>query len=71
MLMHNGTTVETIRELIFIPATTEQLLHEYLVQHPEERKCIERVIDFLATHRREFERLLGASRMQGQRQAIG
>ena len=53
-MLRRGATVEAIRELIAIPAETEQILRDYALKHPEEWQRIERVIEFRELVRQEF-----------------
>jgi len=58
LLGPNGTTVEAIRELIAIPAETEELFRSYAARHPEDDSPIVRVIEFRRRVGEEFERLI-------------
>ena len=57
----NGSTVETIRELIAIPAETEEHFRSYAACYPEDQSAIERVIEFRRRVGEEFDRLVRAS----------
>ena len=58
LVRFNGSTVETIRELIDIPAETEEYFRSFVADHPEEESPIERVIEFRKRVREEFDRLV-------------
>jgi hypothetical protein len=61
LVRFNGSTVETIRELIDIPAETEEYFRSFVADHPEEESPIERVIEFRKRVREEFDRLVRES----------
>jgi hypothetical protein len=57
----NGSSVETVRELIAIPVEIEELLRSYVARCPEDESAIERVIEFRRCVGEEFDRLVRAS----------
>ena len=61
LVRFNENTVETIRELIAIPAETEERFRSYAARYPEDETAIERVIEFRRRVREEFDRLVRAS----------
>lgn len=61
LVRFNGSTVETIRELIAIPAETEEYFRSYVAHHPEEESPIERVIEFRRRVGEEFDRMVRES----------
>lgn len=61
MIGRNGDTVESIRELIAVPANIENALTLYVSQHPEDARGIEKVFSFRKRVREEFDQLAHAS----------
>jgi hypothetical protein len=55
-----GEMVESIRELIEVPADIQQQLRVFVLMHPEERPEIELVLGFRAMVAEKFERLIAA-----------
>jgi hypothetical protein len=57
-MRQSGETVESIRELIEVPAEIENALRRYAREYPEESPGIERAIMFRRTVLEDFERLV-------------
>lgn len=53
-----GATVQSLRDLIGVPARTEWLLREFAKAYPVEAGWVESVLRFRAEVAREFERLV-------------
>jgi hypothetical protein len=58
MIGRNGVNVESIRELIAVPAETERALRLYLHRHPEDAEGVQRVLEFRIRVAEQFERLI-------------
>ncbi len=58
MVGRNGDSVETIRELIAVPAKVEAVLLAYAKRHPEDQQGIEGALEFRRRVAEEFERLV-------------
>jgi hypothetical protein len=57
-MKQKGETVESIRELIEVPAEIREKLRVFALMHPEERPEIELVQRFRKRVAEEFERLV-------------
>ena len=51
-------TPDDIRELILVPPETQSFFRSYVLEHPEERHAIERIVAFRRQVGAEFERLV-------------
>jgi len=58
VMRQKGETIESIRELIQVPAEIENALRRYGREYPEEAPGIDRAIMFRRTVLEEFERLV-------------
>ena len=58
LIGRNGNTVESIRQLIAVPANIEQALKHYARLHPQDAEGVEIVLEFRRLVAKEFDRLV-------------
>ena len=61
MLGRNGADVESLRELIEVPAETERHLRAFAAEFPDSKTRVERLLNFRKRVREEFEKLIQVS----------
>lgn len=57
MVRRNRDTVESIRELIRVPAKIDRVLNQYLRRHPDDADGILQILEFRKRVAEEFEQL--------------
>jgi hypothetical protein len=65
MVERRSDTVEGVRELIAVPSEVEATLRKFAKRHPEERRGIERILEYRRRVLTEYEKLIASSKPLG------